>query len=78
MWFRFSLIIIFINKGNDPNYFNFLLKVLLPSKFIAKEHLSTPKMATEKTKPLEIWPKQITHHFAKQALWDSRARPQNR
>ena len=77
MWFRFSLIIIFINMGNDPNYFHFLLKVLLPSKFIAKKHLSTPKMATEKTKPLEIWPKQITHHFAKQALWDSRVRPQN-
>ena len=78
MWFRFSLIIIFINKANDPNYFHFLLKVLLPSKFIAKKHLSTPKMATEKTKPLEILPKQITDHFAKQALWDSRARPQNR
>ena len=73
MWFRSSLIIIFINKANDPNYFQFLLKVLLPSKFIAKKHLST-----EKTKPLEIWPKQITHHFAKQALWDSRSRPQNR
>ena len=78
MWFRSSLIIIFINKANDPNYFHFLLKVLLPSKFIAKKHLSTHKMATEKTKPLEIWPKQIPHHFAKQALWDSRARPQNR
>ena len=28
MWFRSSLIIIFINKANDPNYFHFLLKVL--------------------------------------------------